>query len=387
MSAPVRKPRRRWLKRLALLAASGLVSVVLAELTLRALRGSDRFLPHFANAHVVNYPNEEVTPGVTGTSNFRTNSLGCRGPEFAGEKVKLLAVGGSTTACTALDDSESWPHLVMQNVNRARGDGYLWVTNSGIDGKNTRHHIMHAKYLLPKIDELDYVIYYCGLNDLGAWLFARSFDPHSLDDPGNWDDTIASSFAVSNYTSRELPWYMHTALWQLGRELQSDWGLRPGTIIEDNRFEWLKNVQAWRRQAKISAVPPAKLATETLALGEYRANLRRIIELTRAAGAQPILMAQFTAWDSPGAVKTRFWMGVIDGGDAALESHEYQRYVEKYNRVAAAVAAETGVPFLDLPAALEPNRDKVTIDGCHFNEFGGREVARIVSEFLLETIL
>lgn len=398
MSENKGRPKSRrtlWLLRLLLLAGSGLFAVCTAEGVLRLFRSDDRFLPHHVNAHEINYPDEENMPGVSGVSDFTTNSLGCRGPEYDGQRLKLLTVGGSTTACMALDDEEAWPQLVMDRVNETRGESYLWVTNSGIDGRNSRHHIMHATYLVPKIEGLDYVLYYCGLNDLGGWLYRETFDPHYLDDPENWDEAIATGFRLSNYTSRDLPWYKHLELWKRASQIKSRWLSRKiqdsrerGVIIEDHRFEWLREQQAHRAAMEVELIPRAKRDTFGDALGEYERNLHRLIELTRQAGAEPIFVAQFTAWDiADEEAKKRFWMGLMNGGTAAIEGPEFQLHMDRYNVVMRDVAAAEGVPFIDLPAGLAPIRDDVTFDGCHFNEFGARETARVISDYLLENVL
>jgi hypothetical protein len=46
--------------------------------------------------------------GVTGRKRFTTNSLGLRGPELPQEQhlYRIIAIGGSTTECFVLDDSE-----------------------------------------------------------------------------------------------------------------------------------------------------------------------------------------------------------------------------------------------------------------------------------------
>ena len=89
----------------------------------------------------------------------------------------------------------------MDYLNADAGDaGFAWVINRGMDGKNAHHYLMHARYLLPRIPDLDYAIYYAGLNDVGQWLYRESFDPDYLDDPENWERRVSESFRISDYT-------------------------------------------------------------------------------------------------------------------------------------------------------------------------------------------
>ena len=88
---------------------STVVTVALLEAVLRATRDQGRFYPYHKNDVTAVYPSESVTRGVSGVAYFTTNSFGCRGPELAGQKHRLLTFGGSTTACAVLDDGETWP--------------------------------------------------------------------------------------------------------------------------------------------------------------------------------------------------------------------------------------------------------------------------------------
>jgi hypothetical protein len=60
--------------------------------------------------------------GVTGRKRFTTNSLGLRGPELPQdqEPYRIIAVGGSTTECFVLDDSEEWPHVLMEKLTQGQ---------------------------------------------------------------------------------------------------------------------------------------------------------------------------------------------------------------------------------------------------------------------------
>ena len=387
--------RRQWLFRLAALLGSMAVALVLVEVGLRLTRETDRYYPHHKNSLRVRHPQEEFMPGVRGVSHFTTNSLGCRGPEPAGEQTRLLTVGGSTTACSALDDSESWPHLVMKIVNAKKGEKRLWVTNSGINGKDSRHHVMHAKYLVPKIPDLDYVLVYCGLNDVGAWLYQEEFDPNYLEKAENWDHTIATSFRVSNYSPLDAPWYKKLELWKYAASLKvammskkNSLDREQGVVVEDDEFVWLQEMQEHRRRAQKTRVHRAKMETLDSAVASYAANLRRIVEYTRLAGAKPIFMSQAIAWQSSSSEqKQLLWMGLMEGGSAYVREEQMEELVKTFNDATKKVCEELDVPFIDLPLALSGSKDLLFYDGCHLNERGSELVAQAVADFLIGEIL
>ena len=73
-------------------------------------------------------PDPTIVHGITGTSRLTINAMGIRGGPFTeAQQYRLLAVGGSTTICTYLDDTEAWPYLVQERLNARLGSGRIWV--------------------------------------------------------------------------------------------------------------------------------------------------------------------------------------------------------------------------------------------------------------------
>jgi hypothetical protein len=68
---------------------------------------------------------------------FSRNSLGFRGPEMPSidsNWLRLITIGGSTTACTFLSDSNTWPFLLEKKLKA--GYPQTWLNNAGIDMTN-----------------------------------------------------------------------------------------------------------------------------------------------------------------------------------------------------------------------------------------------------------
>lgn len=385
---------RALLPRLVALGVAALISLVLAEGVLRLLRSPNRFYPYHPNSTRAVFPTERVTPGVSGPSYFTTNSYGTRGPELSGQPIRILTIGGSTTACAVLDDSEEWPALLMSYLNDYARENRVWVTNSGINGHNSHHHLMHAKYLLPELPRLDYVIVYAGLNDVGMWLYVKNWDPNYLDDPDHWNSRIGEAFRVSNYTPADFPWYKRLELWKRASivkdrvlSLRVEHEREEGRIVEDSHLEWMVREQQRRNAAEKRFVHRAKMDTLSAALDSYERNLMQIAEHIREAGAEPVFMAQamdIVLLDEE--ERRRLWMGAMDGGEAYVRGEQLRELVEAYNRRMQDVAERAGALFVDLPALLSDQRG-LFYDGHHLNEHGARVVARAVADFLWEARL
>jgi len=380
----------RWL----LVALSALAAAALGEVLLRATRDPGRFFPYYPNTVGITYPTPEITRGVSDPAYFSTNSFGCRGPELAGESHRLLVIGGSTAACTALDDSEAWPQLVMERVNEHYGRAdYLWVTNSGMDGRNTRNHIMHAKYLVPKIPDLDHVLVYCGYNDVGMWLFQSDFDPRYLERQENVEETLAKSFLLSNYTAEGAPWFKRLEIWKRMSVLKRAYQTRrmaqrrdEHAIVEDERLQWLKEARERRMRQDIRTPSREKMATFPRSLDAYAANLTTIIRLIRDASSEPILMAQAMQFDAlTEQQRQEWWLGAMDGGKSYAEMTDLQEFVRKYNDRMEQIARQEHTLFIPLPELLE-NQGDLFYDGIHFHEEGAQKVASAVADYLIDNV-
>jgi hypothetical protein len=104
---------------------STLVGFVLAEaiLAVRFPVPVHEYLYHLRTPYTIRTfrPDPDVMPGVSGSSHYRINSLGIRGDEPAlGGQYRTLCVGGSTTECLYLDDTETW--VLQERLSRSWGE-------------------------------------------------------------------------------------------------------------------------------------------------------------------------------------------------------------------------------------------------------------------------
>src|SRR5262245_31090770 len=130
-------------------------------------------------------PQPGIMPGISGDSNFYTNSNGVRGDEFtAQDAYRILAIGGSTTECSYLDQSETWTQLLQEHLNRNATNQKVWVGNAGLSGATTRHHLVAMQYYPFREMKIDAVILLMGINDLSVRLsHDNDYDPNFLNNP------------------------------------------------------------------------------------------------------------------------------------------------------------------------------------------------------------
>ncbi len=312
---------------------------------------------------------------------FKINSAGIRGEEFTTEQTyRILAVGGSTTECLYLDQTEVWTSLLEKKLSEAKHKS-IWVGNVGRSGRNTRHHILQLKYLLPQLPKIDAVLLLAGVNDLHIRISDLEYDPQTTAKPTFEEDYMRAAFALA---PPALPVYHYKRLgwWRMAKKLKAafltDTKAQP---IQDSTGETLAQWRRYRNNAEevIDTIPDL-----TTALEEYRRNLETIADLAQQRSLRLILVTQPTLWRSDLTQEDRnlLWMGGV-GSFQLGKGHKYysasslEKIMQQYNDTLLDVCHKRAIECIDLAGALPKDRT-VFYDDVHFNESGAQQVADVL---------
>jgi lysophospholipase L1-like esterase len=354
--------------------------LLLGELVLRLL-GSDAYYVWPPHLHQELHPRPEIMPGVSGTSRFLINSVGLRADELSqGRNVRILALGGSTTECLYLDQSEAWPHLLQKRLGWR-----VWVGSAGKSGLHTRHHRLQAERLLAELPPMDAVIVLTGVNDLSIRLSQdRAWKPVDFNSREALRPLVQEAFEIHPPRFADGPFYqrtaLHEALEKLGRRLRSG----GATQDVDGRA-----YQDWRRHRREAPVLRQRLPDLGPALAEFADNLRAIARSVSQHHARIVFVTQPFLWrdDLPADLQRLLWLGGV-GRFQKESGHEYYSVsalaagMEAYNRTLLATCREIpDAVCVDLASRL-PRDATVFYDDVHFNESGARKVAAVLAEQL-----
>ena len=333
-------------------------------------------------------PVSAIMPGVEGVSTFTINDMGLRGRNVAADdRLRILALGGSTTECLYLDDHETWPWLLQQRLNAGASRVKTWIGNAGRSGQHTRNHVLQAKKMLEQYPDIDMLIMMIGINDLALRLQRDTgFLPLEQESPRYRRKLFYRSFAVIPPMVEELPFHRRLALWQRIRMVKKRLGRRhdfaePETATGRGYVD--------RRQARANAANVrADLPDLSIALDEYERNVRAIIEYADGLDVRVVLLTQPSIWraDLPPDLAGLLWFGEV--GESAEDAPTIYYSVDAltkgmaiYNRRLLEICVDTRALCIDVAAEL--SRDtSVFYDDAHFNEAGARQVAEMVAKGL-----
>lgn len=322
--------------------------------------------------------------GESRTVTFTVNRLGLRGPmppagpPAGGHTYRIITIGGSTTECLALDDSQEWPHLLMQELNERQKESAVWVGNAGVSGLTAVDHLycLHSRPVLSQTDALVFLI---GANDCEA---ALEFDG-------------ASTQRALERRAQLFIDHAPVGVSVTGALIKRSWVFalaRDGAI---NLGAWLSqrlHSPAPRRpyldQTYARAAGPAlPLPDLTLNLKEYADRVRALETECHARRLRCVFMTQPSLYraDLTPHEQHLLWEGKIERAGKTIgyaTAGDLERAMDVFNQVLLQVCRDDRLECYDL-ATVIPKDTSAFYDDVHFNVGG----ARMVADFLAVRLL
>jgi lysophospholipase L1-like esterase len=323
--------------------------------------------------------------GVSPTVTFSVNELGLHGPMPPKEErlYKIITVGGSTTECSALDDSQEWPHLLMQSLNDQQKNYSVWVGNAGMSGMTTVDHLFLLRRS-PILSKADLLIFLIGINDLqSALLFSGA-------------PTQAKLESRAELLLDHAPPPIITAV---GGVFRRSWLLVTARKMARDLF--LRFVREWDKgtptieptlaaeAARRAAGPAVRLPDLYIALREYVERVRDLDRECRVRTLRCVFLTQPTVWraDLSPAEQSVLWSGRVGSNGQTFgyaSVVDLMWAMDLYNRSLLDLCREDRLECFDLASRI-PKDTSAFYDDMHLNIRGARMVAQILTEHLLAT--
>lgn len=397
MSAESLSAGRRALFAVVLLGVALLLGVGVAEGALRILMPAPKVYRMLLPGKREFQPDSRFIHGITGTASYAVNEQGIRGRDFGPDSAeyRILLVGGSTTECGLLDDSENWGTIAERDLG-VTGDGRrVWVGNVGRSGLTSRDHAVTVKYLLAQYPRIDVVVVLLGVNDLTAALRqAGSYrSPTPLSDPAAERIQVRNAFAMSPGGFREMltpdlvpvrtPWHKRAHLYQLGRRARVGWQARK--VVSGRGGA---DIGGWRANRQSASRIIDSLPDLMRPLADYRASLEAIVAEARKRNTEVVFMTQPALWKDKmtPAEERLIWLGGTgrfqeEPGHAYYSIPALAKAMDRYNAEGLAVCRAAGLACLDLASRI-PRDTSMFYDDVHFTEAGAAAVGHSLAAHL-----
>jgi hypothetical protein len=319
-------------------------------------------------------------PGMGGVKHYTINELGLRGPmpPAHGKVYKIVAIGGSTTICSELDDSEEWPHVLMEDLNRPVTAVPAWVGNAGVSGFNSVNHIVLMQWL-PGIVRFDAAVFLIGVNDFSVVLHSDGAPTETMlrAEAGFQGDLPPGTL----WRTREVyPYYRRLTLFQAFRDAESNVKARfaPTPTLPFADLEPLR-----KRRAESPVIPLPDLS---VGLREYRGRVETLIRQCQDLRLRCLFLTQPTMWRAglSSSEEALLWLGYVGRWDRPkgyVSARDLERGMDLYNQTLLDVCRETRAECLDL-ARLVPKDTTAFFDDMHYNPSGSRFVAAALANYL-----
>lgn len=298
---------------------------------------------------------EPNLPGMEGQKLFTTNNMGFRGdpliipkPE---DEFRIFMIGGSTTECLYLDDSEAIHSILQRELNkRTENNLSIKVYNAGKSGDASDDHVSMLVHRLVHL-EPDMIIVFTGVNDLTRAIYKHDYLHYpSIEDQRKHSLILlgATEFQVFRRIYYLLKRYRPT----------------PRGVIET-----ITQTTNYREKVALRKSVPVSDAQPRTDLKSYEQNLLTIAGVMRAHGIQLVYMTQQTTWNSQSDVRTKDWHWMLYRNGVHYREDIMHQAMESLNDVMREIAREDEIPCYDLARDLPKSLD-LFYDDVHFNVRG-----------------
>lgn len=369
------------MKRILLLAVSVIVALFTAEVALLiAYPANNKYYIWQPNLRHTFYPDSSIFYGIKGAKQFSINSDGARGNTFSKATQNYICLGGSTTECLYLDDSETWP----QQMQNAMGSGYI-VSSLGKSGVTTREHYMHIKYTVKHLEHVNGVVLMAGLNDLMKYLSRGTSYDADFAFNKTVEDSLANIIFLKTGRQQKGVWWRRTALYNLVQQVYNN-NKQNGVVwenVQDDKGEILRQWRGYRAGATLFIDTLPNLSA---ALNEYERNLELLYGEAVEQHLKLVCVSQIAIYkDSLSKFeKSLLWMGGIgrfqyETGHAYYSPKALRKGLDMYNETLKSFCSTKGILFLDAGSVM-PSDTSVFYDDCHLNENGARLLGKYIAK-------
>lgn len=294
---------------------------------------------------------------------MRTDANGFILPHGGGaeSKNRVVFLGGSTTECSWLQETNRWPFLAGEALARRSHD--VCTINSGVSGNNSLHGL---DLLLNKVVPLQprVVVFMEGINELTTLLNAGTY----------WNDNVMRSPLVTVDRRPSTRQLIGAPVRDLFPHLHALGGRAASRILDTQITDEFASARG--RKLELDA---HKITTE------FEKSLRCFIAICRAHGIRPVLMTQASRILPEPDEFIRRTVAEKLRVDFQIAWADYAAAYAAINDTTRRVAAAELVTLVDLDQLI-PKERRFLYDPVHYTEDGARVAADVITPIIAEEL-
>jgi lysophospholipase L1-like esterase len=323
------------------------------------IRGKRLILPASRTLRIKNNINKRLDPVITVT----LNSLGFRGAEPPNDfrrYLTIITVGGSTTHCWMLSDEKTWPAELGNHLGESfKG---VWINNAGLDGNSTFAHIVLLEEIVRKLHP-KVVLFLVGENDLAKGRLLSEFDSECVKGPIIFRSVKGLLKSASAYSE----------VVALGVNLYRNLTAYRAHLVAGNVD--LRKVCYLKVPREVEERYVAR-CTEPDIIQSYETRLKRLIDISRQGGSEPVFITQPALVGPAVDDITKVDLGAAKMSET-YNGEMWWEALEVFNDVTRKVGRENDVLVIDLARQM-PKSSRYFLDWFHYTNEGAQVVADIV---------
>lgn len=390
---------RPWLINSNLVLFSIGATAGLAEIVLRVATPpppSVLHLLHTPNQSTQFVPHAGIMPGVTYTqSQFTTNALGLRGdPLPDDQRLRVLAIGGSSTEALFLDDKDAWPYVLQEELT-ARLNRPAWVGNAGKSGLNTFSHATQFYFQLAELQP-KIVILTAGINDLNQCI---SGGLQAVRDNARFIHEKNYFDGYRQYVFQQVLPHHPDPRWRVTQIIDKAWQrwTQPAQTVQ---FDHVVQDEAGffyveQRQRRINATKLDTPPDITECINAFSYNLERMSEMARAHNATLVVATQGSLYraDLTPEEEHLLWFGAKDANPFGEKPpSEYYtaaamaKMLGQYNQASTDLCAKEHLACWVTDDHV-PKTTASYYDDVHLNVAGSHTLGKSLAEFIANNVI
>lgn len=305
-----------------------------------------------------------IIKGITKDAKVQFDQFGARTiSKPTSEKIAILAIGGSTTACYSLDQQDTWTALLEGQL----GNNY-WVGNFGKPGNLSSHHILQLQKLIryPSLPPIEKIIIMMGKNDFSA----------SIIDEKKYLGLDSFNIQINAFThlpDSTLPWHRRLRLTKLFKTARHQ-------VIQLYRGKTHGEELLESRKARTLTQEVNQLPNLSTSLSFYLDNAQKMIDFAKTNQIDIVFISQAVLWDKNlNQEDLKLICSNVSEKNIHYSAEALANGMNLFNTQLEELCKRNDIQFIW--NSIESNSTNF-IDDCHYTELGAKRTAKNIYEGL-----